>query len=219
MTAPARADHATALALLLVALVWGINGIYLAPLSRLGMAPFWAADLAQWVLLPTLLLAWLHRLGLRPGDCGFGAPGRVAPLLLSALVATLLFHLCFFGVRDLAWRLMGHPTGFFALEDVFPGGPAGRVVWLYSALSAGIVESVFFIGLPWWLWQRRQVGGALQFSLVSSVVFALVHWEQGAHVVVAALAFGLVACAFFLRQRHLWAVAIGHVAVDLVAFW
>lgn len=219
MSADARLDRALATSLALVVLVWGVNGVYLAPLSRLGMAPFWGADLAQWVLLPALLLAWLHRCGLRPRDYGFGPPGPLAPLLATTLLATLLFHLCFFGVRDLAARLLGDPTGFFALEDVFPGGALGRVAWLYSALSAGLVESVFFIGLPWLLWTRRQAGGAGQFCLASAAVFALVHWEQGAHVVVAALAFGLVAAALFLRQRQLWAVGIGHVVVDLVAFW
>lgn len=219
MTAPDRLDRALAIALALVVVVWGVNGVYLAPLSRLGPLPFWAADLAQWVLLPALLLGWLHRLGLRPADYGFGAPDRLAPVLAGAVLATLVLYLCFFGVRDLAWRALGYPGGFFSLGDVFPGGAAGRVAWLYAALSAGLVESVFFIGLPWLLWSRRQAGSALLFSLASATVFAVVHWEQGAHVVAGALAFGLAACALFFHWRNLWAVAIGHVAVDLVAFW
>lgn len=213
-----------AFSLLLIVFVWSINGIYLAALSRYSLAAFWAADLLQWIVLPGFITWHLARHhGIRPEHYGFASFGNDGLRLLGwSVLAAITFHFAFFWVNAQAWQFFGQPTGFFALEVAFPAGALGRVVWLYSALTAGFVESVFLIGLPWLLWTRlgyaHMQAQALVFTLASSLVFAVVHWEQGPHVVVAALAFGIVACAWFLRLRTLWPVAIGHVVVDLVAF-
>jgi hypothetical protein len=93
------------------------------------------------------------------------------------------------------------------------------LLWLYLALSAGIVESIFFIGLPW-----LGAGGAasnrsrILLALGMSIVFGIVHWEQGWHVVIAALASQCAAWFWFYRVRSLVVLAAAHAGVDLIVF-
>lgn len=212
-------NTAILVALLLVAIVWGVNGIYLSCLSRFSAVAFWMADLVQWVVLPAAILVFLaRRHAVFPANYGFDPAQLRVSACLWGLVAGATFYAAFFWVRDFTFMRLGAPTGFFALEDVFPGGVMGTVVWIYSALSAGLIESIFFIGLPWLLWSRLGQSGTFSFALLCSLVFAAVHWEQGPHVVAGALAFNLVACAWYFRLRSLWPVAIGHALVDLIAF-
>lgn len=213
------ANRAIALALAVVAFVWGVNGIYLSVLSRYSVAAFWIADVVQWLVIPGAIVFWLAaRHNILPRDYGFDPARLTFAALAWGAVAAVTFYPAYFQVKDAAWALLGEPGGFFALEDVFPGGAMGKVIWIYSALTAGIIESAFFIGLPWLLWSRKAIGSALFFSGAISVLFAAVHWEQGPHIVVAAMAFSLVACAWFFRMRTLWPVVIGHVIIDLIAF-
>lgn len=212
------ANAAITISLSIVAFVWAINGVYLAWLSRHNVALFWMADLFQWIVLPlTIVLFLAKRHGVQPRQYGLDVSRLGCREMLWGGVATLTLYAAYFGVEDFAGGLLGNPVGFFVFEEVFPGGVMGTVLWLYASLTAGIVESAFFIGLPWLLWSRKYSAGALWFTLLCSLIFAGVHWEQGPHVVAAALTFNLVACAWYFRLRTLWPVVIGHVIVDLIA--
>lgn len=214
-----KTKSAILISLFVVVVVWGINGVYLSILSKYSASAFWTADLVQWVLLPSALI-WIltsHYLvrpkhyGLDPADIGIQTIAWSVP-------ASITFYAAYFWLTEFVSGQLGNPGGFFAFEDVFPTGNLGTVAWLYSALSAGIVESVFFIGLPWLLWSQTRSEDRVWFTAFWSVVFAAVHWEQGPHVFVGALAFNLVACAWYFRLKTLWPVVIGHVIVDLIDF-
>lgn len=88
---------------------------------------------------------------------------------------------------------------------------------LYAALTAGVVESIFFIGMPWLAYAgtARQVSPR-RFAAVMSAVFSLAHWEHGSAVATGAFCCHLVVCAWFFRWRSLWPVAAGHTLIDLV---
>nr|WP_229506747.1 CPBP family intramembrane glutamic endopeptidase [Pseudoduganella rivuli] len=95
----------------------------------------------------------------------------------------------------------------------------GSVIWIYSAVTAGIVESIFFIGLPWLLYRHvRAAPSRIAFALLATTVFAVAHWEQGPHVIIGAFFSNLVACFWYFLLGTLWPVAAGHILVDLVAF-
>lgn len=208
-----------AMILLIVAMVWGVNGVYLSYLSKFGPFVFWAADLMQWVFLPAASVWYLAtKFGISPPQYGFNPPIPKPAHFLWGAVSVAAFYPAFFWVRNYTWAALGMPGGFFTWNAEMPGGYAGTAVWIYSALTAGFVESAFFLGLPWLLWSRHAAQGKLLFSLASSVVFAAVHWEQGPHVVAGAFAFGLAACVWYFRSQSLWPVAIGHTVVDLIAF-
>lgn len=213
---------AVGFALTLIVVVWTANGIYLAVLATRSLTLFWTADFCQWVLLPTaaaLLLA--NTASVRPGHYGYGDIARHnRPVLaFQTLGVAVTAGLAWWLSGRTTWALLNYPTGFFSFANVFPGGLAGRVAWLYSGISAGIVESAFFIGLPWLLYRAyRAAPSRVLFTVLVSTVFALAHWEQGPHGIVAAFFFHLVACWWYFACKSLWPVAFGHTIVDLIAF-
>lgn len=214
-------QRAIGLTVLPAILLWQVNGIYLAALARIDPYLFWAADLAQWVLLPAVLLTVLaKRSGVRPAHYGCGLPSPpLASLVLGSLGVFVTAGLVFYWTRYGAWQLLGRPSGFFTFPGVFPGGPMGTVIWLYSAATAGIVESIFFIGLPWrWYQGIRETPSRAAYALLVSLVFAAAHWEQGPHIVIAAFFFNLVACAWYFKLGSLWPIVVGHALIDLVVF-
>jgi len=213
-----KSDKAIAASLIAIMVVWLANGLYLGPLSRYSVAAFWSADLLQWIFLPALLAGYLAtKHHILPHHYGFSASLFSIKTLAWGALTTLTFFPAYFWIEEYTRPLFGWSAKYFALESVYPGGGWGTVVWIYSAMTAGVVESIFFIGLPWLLWSRYRQGKVLLFSCISSLVFASAHWEQGPHVVAGALAFNLVACAWYLRLKNLWPVVIGHVTVDLIA--
>ena len=217
-------EVAVALSLALIWAVWLLNGFYMAALAQLSLPLFWLVDIAQWVLLPGLLLfALARRFAILPHHYAYAWPitGKRRLLLDTGLVF-ITGYLAFSSAR-LFWALLGHPFAEFSWNPTFPSGWLGTLTWLYASLTAGLVESVFFISLPWLLYRsvltrqdRRPNRDA--FAVLVSLVFALAHWEQGAHIVVAAFCFNTVMCAWFFQLRTLWPIAIAHVDIDLIAF-
>ncbi len=203
-----------------------INGWYLPALAGLGLHWFWLVDMLQWIFLPLGLLVLLAQRGAPPATYGFAVPAQGWPTLVfsSALVVLTLAGV-YFGVRPWLLKLFAPVPAAFQFEDVELTGLAGRVLWLYAGVTAGFVESIFYIGLPWLACQRRQAQSAsgqfspLLFSLLSTLVFASVHWEQGWAGMLAAFAFGLAACFWFFRLGSLWQVAVAHTLIDLYTFY
>ncbi|MGQ0729334.1 hypothetical protein [Acidovorax sp.] len=207
-------------ALLAVLAVWQLNGFYLPALGRLDARLFWAADGLQWLVLPAVLLGRLaHKAGLRPRHYGLASPGEnLWPLAWQSLMVFITAGLVFVVARNLSWRVLGPSPGSFQWEQVFPHGLAGVGVQIYAAVSAGLVESIFSIGLPWLLWcSVRQHGSELHFTCAVSAIFALAHWEHGRHIVIAAFFSHFVMCRWFLLWRTLWPVVLGHTMIDLAA--
>lgn len=204
-----------------VILVALFNGFYLPALERLGAPLFWCVDVLSWIVLPAvLLLLLLQRWQIRPRDYGFAPPQESLPrFVFFTLLTTLTLGAVFFGVRNHALPLFGYPAAVFQFEDMEKAGFSGYVIWIYSALSAGFVESIFYIGLPWLACSRWRPVSPWLFALVSGFVFASVHWEQGPHVLMAAFAYGLAACVWFFRLRTLWHVALAHTLIDLYFFY
>ena len=214
-------QRAVAWALFPVYLLWLLNGFYLNALARKGVPLFWLVDTLQWIGLPLILLTLLSRnAAVLPQHFGFSTHAvSWKRLPLQSLVAFVSMGLTFVVIRNISWRLLGYPKSMFSWGQVLTDGTLGTVVWIYSALTAGIVESIFFIGLPWlWFSSRRQEPSRLIFVGATASVFALAHWEQGAHIIVAAFATHIVACLCYFRFGSLWPVAAGHAAVDLCLF-
>ena len=212
---------AVGLALLPIAVIWQTNGVYLATLARISFSLFWAADFVQWIVLPALLLAFLaKRAKVLPKHYGLDSSCLRGQLAVVATIGVFITAgLAYFLSRSVAWQLLGEPSGFFTFPGVFPSGLMGMVVWLYSAVTAGVVESIFFIGLPWLLYHNlRRDPSQIVFALITSAIFATAHWEQGPHIVIAALFFNLTVCAWFFKLGTLWPVVVGHTLIDLMAF-
>lgn len=200
-----------------------LNGAFNAALYRTSPLLFWAIDSFFNVALPAYGVWFLARCaGIEPLQYGFAIPPPLAKELIGASLffATILYF-AFFIPERIVWAWSGYPTAYFSYSQVLPSGLFRGPAVLYMAVTAGLVESAVYIGLPWLLW-RQFFGNAARgslFACASSAIFASVHWEQGAHAVLGALVFGYIACKLYLRIGDLWPIVGAHAAVDVVAFW
>lgn len=213
-------QSSVAFALVPIMIVWQINGIYMAALGKVSIPLFWLADLGQWIVLPGVVLVLLaRRASVFPAHYGLGTSAlRWQSPILGTLGVFVTSGLAFTFVRNILWHMLGQPKGFFSFGQVMPEGLLGQIVLLYSAITAGAVESIFFIGLPWLLYRHVRVEPSrTAFAFLASIVFAVAHWEQGPHVVVGAFASNLVSCIWFFKLGTLWPVAAGHALVDVAA--
>lgn len=202
--------------------IWQLNGFYLALLGQMSPLLLWVADGIQWVLLPTTLLGLLaHKASLHPKNYGLASPGKnLWPLAGQGLMVFVTAGLVLLVARNLSWRVLGPSPGSFQLAQFFPQGLAGTAVQIYAAVSAGLVESIFFIGLPWlWYSNERKTPSLPQFTSAMSAIFGLAHWEQGQHAVIATFLSHLVLCRWFFHWRTLWPVVLGHTLIDLAVFF
>lgn len=212
-----------AIALASIPIVNGeLNGLYNPPLYRASLSLFWAVDFASFVLVPSLITLWLAKVGgIRPKQYGLQFPPPLRGELLgsSVFIGAVLFVLYFIPQR-LVWAFSGFPAPEFSYGTAIPSGPLHFPVVLYMSLSAGLMESVFLLALPWFFWRQYTSLAPRRtlFALASSVVFASIHWEQGLHGVVAALVFGYAACLLYWKLNDLWPIVGAHAFVDLVQF-
>jgi membrane protease YdiL (CAAX protease family) len=213
--------HACALTLSIpffaVNLLDGFTKAALAAAPRL----FWTYDVTKWVLLPAAtFFAMRVWCGARPADFGLRgpAPGG-SPAQLSVLCALFtVLALSYFAFQWLAAHFVtGHPR--FDLETVLPDGSARLAAVLYLCATAAVVEELFYRGVL--LEAIAPLGAglapAIAYVAISSTLFGLSHFENGAVEVLATGLFGVVAAAFALRARNLWPLIVGHFAIDFVA--
>lgn len=210
---------ALALTLLPVVFVLLVNGFYMAALANRSVPFFWLVDACQWILLPAIVLFWLaRRAALLPKHYGYAWPiDQWRSLSWKTLWVFVTAYLAF-STDKIFWYLLRPSGNHFSWPEIFPDGPLRVFVWLYSSASAGLIESAFFISLPWLLYQSVfKQPNKNRFALLVSIVFALAHWEQGAHVVLGSFCFNFVMCAWFFELKTLWPIAFAHMGVDLIA--
>lgn len=201
-----------------------LNGLYNGPLYRINPSLFWAADVALFVLAPAAILYCLFTFArIRPTNYGlafppFGGFESVASSVFLAFILAAAYEAAKYVGWAFTWPWYVAPD--FSYGAVTPSGLLRPLVAGYWAITAGLVESVFYIGLPWYLWRihfglvhRRRL-----FLCVSAAIFAATHWEQGPHNVVAAFAFGLAAVLIYWKINDLWPIAGAHALIDFVTF-
>jgi membrane protease YdiL (CAAX protease family) len=225
MLAPRSAPWVIPLALAPMLLQSLADGLYKGPLHHWWVSAFWLADIAKFVVVPVFILWCLARFaGVRPRHYGLHwpqTPEERERLLGGTLMACVVLVPLFFAVQQIQWRLGYYAMPAFGYEETLPDGRVGR--WLvigYYALTAGIVEEIVFRGLPWaWVQQFRDTRAARAVWVVAtSIVFALVHWENGGPGMLAAGAYGIGAALLYLKLRNLWPLVVAHVVTDIISF-
>lgn len=200
-----------------------LNGLYNWYISQFP-GWYWLVELITWILLPGVLLwigtrsGWFSPddLGLHTRMCG----RRHAWLFVAALIGLSWL------VSELSlWSSWGaralFPVNYgkldFGYRDVVPAEGLGRFLALtHLALTAGIVEEIYFRGLVRLLFSSG-VLGRLGFIVCSSVLFASIHWEGGVWILTEALLFGLSTAIIYSATGNLWPLIIGHAWADY--FW
>jgi hypothetical protein len=184
---------------------------------------FWAADIAEWAVLPIVTLWLAHRFSaVSPRDCGLAWPGaaRFAALLFFCTLTLFLAHA--FGARLVGPQLFDESAFRFDYAWVFPESQwLRRAAIFYLSASAALCESLFLLALPWlWFSQKEAVStsGKIAFGLTTAFVFMLGHWESGGSVAAGAFTFQLGAVAWYLSVRNLWPIVGAHFLIDLYWF-
>jgi len=143
----------------------------------------------------------------------------IADLCALALLLALILGVAYSGSKTIfAGLLLKVSLGAwsFQWESLLPAPGAGRALFaLYLALTAGLAEELFYRAF---LFEALARSG-LRFILVSSVLFACAHWEQGPTALLASGVYGLIAAEGYRRVPLLWPFALAHAAIDFALFW
>ncbi len=107
----------------------------------------------------------------------------------------------------------------FAYRSIIPESEAKRtlVVW-YLAISAGIVEELYFRGLLFKISQFFR-GSTSVYLIFSPLVFSAIHWEGNLSNMGASYIVGLLGCLVFLWLKNIWPLIIGHTFTNLLWFY
>jgi membrane protease YdiL (CAAX protease family) len=205
-------------------LVGLLNGFYIDALSAIPWL-YWTVDIVSWVALPLFILYYMkcqYGLGLR--DYGielFSDPRRNRETLTWSLMATLLLAIYYFGLAWLTRLFFPEVSGSGGYAGMVPTGAMRLSVVIYLAATAAIFEEIFFRGML-----RRIIFAnfaesvaTLLYVLGSSILFGLVHWENGTAEVLTTMVTGMVSCFLYLRMNNLVPLIVAHFLIDLVVFW
>lgn len=201
-----------------------LNGFYNPLLYRASPLLFWAVDIVSFVVVPLLLVHWLATVAqIRPQHYGLRLPLHWGNFLGSSLLLGIVLFCAYELARRVGWALTyrWYSSPGLTFGNVVPQGIAHLPTILYMSVTAGVVESIFMLALPWYFW-RNYLGQAQRrsaFAWGMSLLFASIHWEQGPHDMVAAFAFGYLACRLYWRLNDLWPIIGAHTLIDIVEFF
>jgi hypothetical protein len=223
-----REQDAFAFITVIVFTLYGlVDGLTNQVLFSIDPVLFWIVDVLFYTLVPLACLVYLREdLKVKPEDYGLRPHIGITDLFGTTILFLFLLVLTYEVTYRFSWvvlylaGLADLAKPFFLYKSAIPSGLLRIPAVAYLAISAGVIESVVFIGLPWFMWRKR-FGRARNglFMWSSAAAFAAVHWEQGALGVAGALAFGLLACGLYLKVSDLWPIVGAHTLVDFMAFW
>jgi hypothetical protein len=216
-TQTARA-YSTAVAIAMAPLL--VNGYVDSKVATRWPVGFWVFDLFIWVVLPAAVLVCLKRAtAMRLADLGFSASifGRRSTSLVVA-VSIVFIPIAYLGYSVPKAILAFPDIGIFQYQSMVPPTGLGSVlVPIYFALTAGVVEEIYFRGLLYKIsgLTERPV---LVYLALSPTLFAAVHWESGLLNTVTTFIWGWVMACAFLLTRNLWPLVLGHICTGLLLF-
>lgn len=198
------------------------DGFFKAPVYTYSPWAFWAFDAFKFVVVPAIALAWLWIVfSLKPSSYGLRKQTaedwfRIA-LLAIVLAVALNFIYLLTSRRMLAW------IGSIGSQDFHYASLVQDGSWrfpaaLYFGLTAGFVEEISFRGLPLLYLRERNIKPDWRYALVTSVLFAAAHWENGVHELVATFVFSVAAGVAYLKLKDLWPLVGAHALIDVWNF-
>lgn len=200
-----------------------LNGFYHRHLVGSALL-YWTVEFSTWLLLPGILMWLFRRSGGRFQDLALTLPKSAKTWLLFFLCSVLfsvLLYVAYLIARDQSRTLfaVNHLAVHFSYQSIIPTQGIGKiVVWIYFALTAGIVEELFFRGLLRHVFAET-AWGRIAFVLTSTVLFASAHWENGVREIFATGCASLAASLAFLSYRNVFPLMIAHTVTDLIVFW
>lgn len=208
-----------------IAALFVLDGFFRAALHSQSPALFWVFDIFKFLLLPVGILIWLAwKFRVTPSRYGMRALAEneswahfLGLIVFLAIVLSLIYHTA----SVFAWVIVRPPEATPFFKAVIPDGLFRFPVVLYLAVTAGVVEEIFFRALPLLYVSERFPGSAPAgtYVVTTALLFGAAHWENGTHEVVATFIYGVFAAAFYLKLRDLWPLIGAHVLIDVWEFW
>lgn len=200
-----------------------LNGFYLPVLSQSPVG-FWVYDILVMGFWPVLIYFLLKKLNVTHKEYGFKKPYSLyAPSQLfgQALMLFIGVGIVYFIGRSLLLAIYPPDNSFFYGSVIPTEGVLRLLVALFFSASAGIVESVIYLGIAKLLIEKKFEGSAGRYAFVflSTVVFASVHWEQGVALMVTVGLVQLIFSLSYLRINYLPPFIAAHAAIDFVIFY
>jgi membrane protease YdiL (CAAX protease family) len=146
--------------------------------------------------------SWVHFVGLT---------------IVLAVVLSLAYHFA----QIIASVIIRPPETAPFFKSAAPDGLFRFPVVLYLAITAGIVEEIFFRGLPL-LYVIERFPAKIPtrtYVVTTALLFGSIHWENGGHEVVATFIYGVLAAAYYVKLRDLWPLIGAHALIDVWEFW
>lgn len=183
----------------------------------------WMVRALPWLLAINHVLVLAAFLGvLRKDDLDLRAIGwttaggglRIArELALGAVLGVAVFYTVDEGlldaIRRTVWEPSGSPNATTRAIDAVP------VAFLLAATALPWIEETVYRGYG--IGQLRRRIGLAGAIAVSTPLFGLLHWGNGAWGIFAAVVIALPYIAIYLWRKDLWAVSAGHSAFNLVS--
>jgi membrane protease YdiL (CAAX protease family) len=183
---------------------------------------YWGFELFSWLLIPSVVFFLAaKKAGLRREEVGLTMTIRgkrsIARVLLTAVLLCPFAWLFFLRTRAFAVSLVPDPGFFSYVQVLMQEGAPRTLIAIWFALSAGIVEELYFRGLMFRICQYY-ARPRLLFLLASPALFALVHWEAGVDDMLYTGLCGLLFALLYIRWRNLWPLIAAHVFIDYLNF-
>lgn len=205
-----------------------VDGFFKEPLYRYSEHAFWIFDFIKFVAIPVVVLVWLDRaFSIAPASYGLRSgskPENWFYFLGLTVFLAIVLNLVYQGVQHFAWIIVWrvfHPAPVPVFyKSLVPDGLLHYPTALYFAATAGFTEEVFFRGLPL-LYMKERFGNTKPiwiYVVVTSVLFAAAHWENGLHEIIATFTYGIASSVLYLKLRDLWPLVGAHALIDFRTF-
>ena len=205
-------------------------GYWLTNGQLIGKAPnftvVYTLDVIALIVWPGITWKFVPR-SIRPSAVDLGLTSlkrNGADILQTSILCFVILAMATWAFGGLAWAYLWRYDWILDQGDGFswgmmiPAGPAGLVARVYLAVSAGLVEELYFRGLLKHVLYHitsKEVSCPL-FLLTSAIAFGAIHWEGGLSKLIATTLVGLVAARLFLWLRTVWPLIFAHAMVDFL---
>lgn len=198
-----------------------LNG-FVNPYIYQDFATYWIIELTIWILLPIVIFSalskhtnlYLYNLGMNSKIIGVES---IWAIVLGCFFLSPLIYMIYTWLYSY-FQAVYPSQPFFSYHQVLPENPLSRTLTaFYFAITAGIVEELYFRGLLFKLVEQLKYG-SIVFVGLSPILFAAIHWENGLSNVLATFTFGILSALLFLALKNLWPLIIGHGFTDFIIY-
>jgi membrane protease YdiL (CAAX protease family) len=199
---------------------------YLVGLGTFGTAgDVWESllyDVLSTLLLAILGLMVIYKLAdVRPKDYWITSPfaKRGIPEVVALIFLSAMLLLTYVVIANIVTPREVPPNNDYE-HPADLGATASLLIIVYRSAAASFAEEIFYRGLPRLVFGAgRSMLRTVAYVLVSSTIFGLMHAPYGAHAVVPAVYFAVIAALILLWTNNLWFLFAGHFLTDAVIMW